>query len=66
MQIYELEVLKSGSEVGEKIGNPVLVTIGGDGKVASNQNSNPNAGAAKRPAGPVAKEDQVIIPYPVP
>ena len=63
MQIYELEVLKSGSEVGEKIGNPVA--IGGDGKVASNQNSNPNAGAAKRPAGPVAKEDQVIIPYPV-
>ena len=60
--ILELEVLKPGSEVGERIGSPV--TIGADGKVpaSANQNANPNAGAAaKRPAGPVAKQDQPPI-----
>ena len=60
--ILELEVLKPGSEVGERLGSPV--TIGADGKVpaSANQNANPNAGAAaKRPAGPVAKQDQPPI-----
>jgi hypothetical protein len=52
--VLELEVLQRGEQVGKKIGNPA--TIGSDGKVpaaagGSNQNQNPNAGAAaKRPS----------------
>ena len=60
--ILELEVLKPGSEVGERLGSPV--TIGADGKVpaSANQNANPNAGAAaKRPGSPVAIQDQPPI-----
>jgi len=51
--ILEVEVVSPGSIVGEKLGSPV--TIGSDGVVPpppSNQNSNPNIGAAvKRPIG---------------
>ena len=60
--ILELEVLKPGSEVGERLGSPI--NIGADGKIpaSANQNANPNAGAAaKRPAGPVPKQDQPPI-----
>jgi len=52
--VMDLEVLHRGETVGVKIGNPV--TIGSDGKVpppATNQNTNPNVGAAsatKRPS----------------
>jgi len=48
--VLDLEVLQTGETVGKKIGNPA--TIGSDGKVpppASNQNANPNAGAANPP-----------------
>ena len=59
--ILDLEVVTPGALVGFKIGNPVQ--IGSDGKIPalpSNQNANPNAGAAvKRPAGPTGGEPPI-------
>jgi len=66
--ILDLEVVTPGSQVGQKIGNPVQ--IGSDGKIPplpSNQNTNPNAGAAtKRPAGPSSSEPPMKTSAPVP
>jgi len=49
--VLDFEVVTPGAAVGHKIGSPIQ--IGSDGSVPpmpNNQNSNPNAGAAKRPA----------------
>ena len=59
--ILELEIVTPGSQIGSKIGNPQQ--IGADGKVpspATNQNTNPNAGAAglKRPAPTTNESDR--------
>jgi len=59
--ILELEIVTPGSQIGSKIGNPQQ--IGADGKIpspATNQNTNPNAGAAglKRPAAATNESDR--------
>ena len=57
--ILEVEIMTPGDQVGAKLGSPVQ--IGSDGKIPdgpANQNSNPNAGAAKRAGGPGGLQDQ--------
>jgi len=49
--IMDVDVLKAGKEVGQKIGSPVALPNDGSAPPPSNnQNKDPNAGALKRPA----------------
>ena len=61
--ILEVEIMTPGDQVGAKLGSPVQ--IGSDGKIPdgpANQNSNPNAGAAKRAGGPGGLQ-VVVVDY---
>jgi len=47
--LMELEIVKPGAEVGNRIGNPVAIANDGSSPpAADNQNSDPNVGAVKR------------------